>query len=124
MEVVWHSISQSKDYVVTEGTSDIWTYRKWANGTAECWCCIKSSSLSSLTITQAAGYYYIDTAIATPFTFSAINTISTNTAGYMFIGCKVSSFYVNSVSLRLYQYGSDSNLINSDIFVLVQGTWK
>ena len=25
------------DFVVEEGTSGIWTYRKWASGTAECW---------------------------------------------------------------------------------------
>lgn len=25
------------DMVVEEGTSGIWTYRKWSNGTAECW---------------------------------------------------------------------------------------
>lgn len=25
------------DYIVEEGTSGIWTYRKWASGIAECW---------------------------------------------------------------------------------------
>lgn len=25
------------DYIVEQGTSDIWTYRKWASGVAECW---------------------------------------------------------------------------------------
>ena len=25
------------DYVVEQGTSDIWTYRKWSSGVAECW---------------------------------------------------------------------------------------
>ena len=28
---------KSADYVMEEGTSGIWNYRKWANGTAECW---------------------------------------------------------------------------------------
>lgn len=27
----------SVDYVVEEGTSGIWTYRKWNSGIAECW---------------------------------------------------------------------------------------
>lgn len=27
----------SVDYIVEEGTSGIWTYRKWASGKAECW---------------------------------------------------------------------------------------
>jgi hypothetical protein len=26
-----------KDYIVEQGTSGIWTYRKWNSGTAECW---------------------------------------------------------------------------------------
>ena len=26
------------DYVVEQGTSGGWTYRKWASGKAECWC--------------------------------------------------------------------------------------
>lgn len=25
------------DYIVEQGTKDIWTYRKWASGVAECW---------------------------------------------------------------------------------------
>lgn len=28
----------TKDYIVEEGTSGGWTYRKWASGIAECWC--------------------------------------------------------------------------------------
>lgn len=28
----------SVDYVVEQGTNDIWTYRKWNSGIAECWC--------------------------------------------------------------------------------------
>lgn len=26
------------DYIVDQGTSGIWTYRKWDSGVAECWC--------------------------------------------------------------------------------------
>ena len=28
------------DYVVEQGTSGIWTYRKWNSGIAECWCAV------------------------------------------------------------------------------------
>lgn len=27
----------ASDYVIEQGTSDIWTYRKWSSGIAECW---------------------------------------------------------------------------------------
>ena len=29
--------TSAADYVVEEGTEDIWTYRKWNSGIAECW---------------------------------------------------------------------------------------
>jgi hypothetical protein len=28
---------ENNDYIVEQGTSGIWTYRKWASGIAECW---------------------------------------------------------------------------------------
>lgn len=30
-----------KDYIVEQGTKDIWTYRKWNSGIAECWFCVQ-----------------------------------------------------------------------------------
>ncbi len=29
--------ARTQDYIVAEGKSGIWTWRKWANGIAECW---------------------------------------------------------------------------------------
>ena len=31
------STSNATDYIVEQGTSGIWTYRKWNSGVAECW---------------------------------------------------------------------------------------
>lgn len=33
----WTSETITDDVIIEEGTSGIWTYRKWASGTAECW---------------------------------------------------------------------------------------
>ena len=33
----WASTTIKDDYIVEEGTSGIWTYRKWNSGIAECW---------------------------------------------------------------------------------------
>ena len=57
------------DYVVEQGTSGIWTYRKWNSGIAECW--------GNTTYTQSSnfgawGNNYISSVIspkAYPFTF-------------------------------------------------------
>lgn len=39
IEKIYDAINSggSADYIVEEGTSGIWTYRKWASGIAECW---------------------------------------------------------------------------------------
>lgn len=59
------------NHVVEEGTSGIWTYRKWADGTAECW---GTSEPVTVTINAAWGSMYaIDDAIpsyAFPFAFT------------------------------------------------------
>lgn len=43
------------DYVVEQGTSGIWTYRKWASGLAECWA---RKEISSVAVTSAWGGLY------------------------------------------------------------------
>ena len=43
--------------VVEEGTSGIWTYRKWSSGIAECW----GSYSSSVTISTGFGSWYYKT---------------------------------------------------------------
>lgn len=35
--IVGSKLAQKVDYIVEEGTSGIWTYRKWNSGLAECW---------------------------------------------------------------------------------------
>ena len=43
------------DYVVEQGTSGIWTYRKWSSGIAECW---GAQSYSNITVDSAWGSVY------------------------------------------------------------------
>lgn len=43
------------DYVVEQGTSDIWTYRKWNSGIAECW----GYKTISTTFASWGSWYYI-----------------------------------------------------------------
>jgi hypothetical protein len=61
----------TKDYIVEQGTSGIWTYRKWNSGVAECWGIYTMTSAC----TKAWGaLYYSDTLcprINYPFTFKS-----------------------------------------------------
>ena len=43
------------DYVVEQGTSGIWTYRKWSSGIAECW---GAQSYSNISVSSAWGSVY------------------------------------------------------------------
>ena len=60
-----------KDYVVEQGTSDIWTYRKWNSGIAECWGIYTMAS--SCTTAWGSLYYSNKTTprINYPFTFKS-----------------------------------------------------
>lgn len=48
-------IKDSKDYIVEQGTSGIWTYRKWNSGIAECW---GLHSVTDHDISTAWGYLF------------------------------------------------------------------
>lgn len=57
------------DYVIEEGTSGIWSYRKWKSGKKECW------GVYSATVSHSAqwngGYEYMTGNINLPFTFDS-----------------------------------------------------
>lgn len=60
----WKTLLDSNntaDYVVEQGTSGIWTYRKWSSGVAECW---GKASVEGSTTTK-------ETSVWLPFTFSS-----------------------------------------------------
>lgn len=59
------------DYVVAQGTSGSWTYKKWNSGTCEAWC---SVDVSNLACTTAMGVLYRSAAVSTPaFPFTITN---------------------------------------------------
>ena len=79
--------SPLEDFVIQQGTSGIWNYRKWKSGTAECW----GQYSFTTAISTAWGVLYESGAIALPnfpFTFAEIPHvhISTENSNYaMFV---------------------------------------
>ena len=51
-----HDKALSVDYIVEQGTSGIWTYRKWNSGIAECWG--NSGDYGNVSISSAWGSIY------------------------------------------------------------------
>lgn len=67
------------DFVTAQGTSGIWTYRKWKSGIAECW----GRKSVSTAIANTWGNLYTSGALSAlnvsfPFTFASVPTITAN----------------------------------------------
>lgn len=112
------------DYIIEQGTSGIWTYRKWNSGIAECW----GVDSRSRAMTQAYGYaYYADIPnisfpsglfIDTP-TVTASRSNVGNVAGLVTVsvGCDASKVYG-------YAYSATSLTTVVSIAIHAKGRWK
>lgn len=63
------------EYIVEQGTSGIWTYRKWASGVAECWGRI---TISGLTATTDLPFTFANTSYETQVTLINNSNNATN----------------------------------------------
>lgn len=112
------------DYIVEQGASGIWTYRKWASGIAECWGTHTETALNCGQ-NNANGFYY-SKSVTVPF---PSNLFSTSPLAVIDGG---SYTYVNFVR----HFGSDKTqvafltvgLINitADVYarIYAKGRWK
>jgi hypothetical protein len=106
----WKTILDSNntaDYVVQQGASDIWTYRKWNSGIAECW----GSYSGNIAITKTWGsIYYSDSLtprINYPFAFISrpienVTFRGSSIAGWMY--SEAGGFSLNTTT-QTAQYG-------------------
>ena len=60
VEKINETVSNITDFIIEQGTSGIWTYRKWYSGIAECW---GRSSISGISTTSARGTYYYNSEV-------------------------------------------------------------
>jgi hypothetical protein len=67
------------DYIVEQGTSGIWTYRKWYSGIAECWGNTVAQTVAMTTLWGTKDFYCNDSAfpqIDYPFAFTQLPTVT------------------------------------------------
>ena len=107
----------SVDYIVEQGTSGIWTYRKWNSGIAECWA-VSSSGAFAPSSTSGGGISYrilsatfpsglfatapsahVDCKWGTGISWSSARTVSATTLEYAV--CKLNN---SSDSAEMYFY--------------------
>ena len=121
-------ITPNADYIVEQGTSGIWTYRKWASGVAECWG-EYSGDNEPLTTPAAPFTSYWLKDIAYPFTFTENGTpkapVVTSSArignGYAVLGRDYG--YSDQVRVLYYTSMSTATTTVRATFYII-GKWK
>lgn len=117
-----HDASGAVPSIVEQGTSGVWTYRKWSDGTAECWCVY---NFGSATITNEYGYaYYATTAAVTfPVAFTdAPCVIANNSAGNGLVTPQ--PINVSKTSTAFYLISATSNTLQVKVNILAKGRWQ
>lgn len=119
------SVSGPADAVIDEGTSGIWTYRKWNSGRVELYAEDSESSLA-ITTTKGSLYSSAQIQVSLPFTvydgIASVNIGATGTSTYYPWAGNVRAY---QESIRYYALCTSSITINADtISYIVAGRWK
>lgn len=117
--------STAVDGVVEQGTSNIWTYRKWDSGIAECWGTYTASIAINTSATSYGGYRSAQISTPTfPFEFTAVPNITATVSA-------TGGYWVNNVAqstttlVKFYlSMGSSAAANDRSITFHVVGRWK
>lgn len=120
------------DYVVEQGTSNNWNYRKWNSGYAECWC---TMAISNKACSTAVGSWYRTAELKFnkyPFTFAATPNVNmffetgSGTGGLVWTAGTTSD--VTSSKIQPHQFYiirmASSTSISGNVHIQVKGKWK
>lgn len=118
---VVQQIGLISDYVVEQGTSGIWTYRKWNSGIAECW----GNYSGSVTLSTVGVYYHrgLFSSIAYPtslFNSAPIVNVTNQTSTYW---CAVESNSSTEITrIHVYDIVNGTGTVKVGLHVI--GKWK
>ena len=120
---IWEQLYNEAAYVIEEGTSDIWNYRKWSDGTAECWG--KWSETGIAITTASRGVYFSDSMTKTlPFIFKGSDTINVgHVSGGMWLGNTWVSSDSNTLDYSISRATSATSE-SCDIRIFIIGKWS
>lgn len=119
----------ASDFIVEQGTSGDWTYRKWNSGIAECWARIAVNTA----VSTAWGGLYVSGALSAtnltfPFTFTAIPMINVNLSGSGSGAFLIASGSASSSTTKTGIYeiarGNTAAAANYGINYDIKGRWK
>lgn len=113
------------DFIVEQGTSGIWTYRKWSSGIAECWGDYTAASVN-ISKNNYSGFYYSDPiSVELPFTFAAAPTCVTDGGASSFISfSRRTNPTTTRVSFWVCCHTSGATSVSISVGIHVNGKWK
>lgn len=112
------------DHVVEQGTSGIWTYRKWSSGIAECWGRV---TVASRTYAANGGYYNVTGALPTGLFVSGSNPVLSATGGITSnIQTNIGFTFASDVNIQTYLINRSASTITNPAWVCwhLTGRWK
>lgn len=119
----WGGSASFADYVVEQGTSGIWTYRKWNSGIAECW---GGKAITLSHYASTAGFYAYYTDVKFPSGFFVSAPILTYTAwidnALALTGTLTTA--LTKDGLNLYALSNTSGSKPTSWYVDAKGRWK
>lgn len=114
----------SVDYIVEQGTSGIWTYRKWNSGIAECW---GRGSATLSNYATANGFYGYNTKFSLPSGLFVSGSVPTHTytasVGTAF-AIPASGISTSNTSIHVYALTIVSGSQSCVFDMMVKGRWK
>ena len=113
------------DFVVEQGTSGDWTFRKWNSGKAECWCRFTITGVN-VAENNLDGFYYSGSRAKTyPFTFKSVTYTSASGGSTGNVNI-VRPFGGNTTQMTFIVCGHSASMTNATVVVNLEakGTWK
>lgn len=110
------------DYVIEQGVSGIWTYRKWASGIAECWGVNNAVVTNYSSVNGFYGYYVNITFPSNLFNTSPIINFSGMIgAGFVLAGTVLG---ITASGCRTYALSTSSGSVSTSWNIIAKGRWK
>lgn len=113
------------DFIIEQGFTDIWYYRKWNSGLAECWATVQDDNINA-SKNNLNGFYYSD-AISheLPFLFKEVYYYDA-TGGSLANMNIIRPASKSNYKISYWAISAVNNLTNVSVFanLEVKGTWK
>lgn len=112
------------DFIVDQGTDDIWTYRKWDSGIAECW---GRQTVASYTYSANGGYYKVTNTPPSGLFVANSNPVISAQGGIMsVIHTEMGFTYASATEVQTYLINRNTSAVTNTGFVswYLIGKWK